>query len=134
MNTAASYYTVPGLKVAKNELLHAVSTAFNLNPEDLFAKDKKRNKVDARSVHMLIDITISKASYASAAKVFELDHSTAVYAMYKSRDLFKTDMKFRSNLCKAVELLNVDEHSRKMLFDFLKSNLKFSQIKEVNNG
>jgi len=83
-------------EISLNEIRKEVCNYFNLNPENLLSKTRKREIVQARQIAMYLSRNLTKTSLASiGAQIGGKDHATVLHAYNTVCDLMDTDRRFR---------------------------------------
>jgi chromosomal replication initiator protein len=78
------------------DIQKAVCTYFNLTPESMLSKSRKREIVQARQIAMYLSRNMTKDSLASiGAQIGGKDHATVLHAFNTVCDLMDTDKHFR---------------------------------------
>lgn len=87
-------------------ILTTVCKEFDVRAERLFSKGKTIDIAYPRMVVMSI-LSRNGSSCAESAGLFNRDHSTAVYARRKVKDLYWTDNEFRARVNRIVGELDI---------------------------
>ena len=83
-------------EISINDIQKTVCNFFNLSPEALMSKTRKREIVQARQIAMYLSKSMTKASLASiGAQIGGKDHATVLHACKTVKDLIETDKHFR---------------------------------------
>ncbi|MCL2727611.1 MAG: chromosomal replication initiator protein DnaA [Bacteroidales bacterium] len=82
--------------ISVNEIQKEVCNYFELKPEDLLSKTRKREIVQARQIAMYLSRNLTKTSLASiGVQIGGKDHATVLHAYNTVCDLMDTDRRFR---------------------------------------
>ncbi len=83
-------------EISISDIQKAVCTYFNLPPENMLSKSRKREIVQARQIAMYLSRNMTKDSLASiGAQIGGKDHATVLHAFNTVCDLMETDKHFR---------------------------------------
>ncbi len=116
----ASPYSVPGLltQIPKNNIIVNIVCGTLQIPIHLpFAKNRKRESVEARQIVMVMDMLLNDSSNENAAGLFGLDHATASHAKKKVMGFYQINHKYRATINDIMDKLTDDE--------YLKSEARF---------
>ena len=96
-------YVIPGLRKPEE----IIAEEFGATVDELKSRSRVLHIKDARNVAMWYYRNFQKMSYAGAALLFERDHCTAIWAVRKVDDLYKTDKEFRRRVISALRRIDI---------------------------
>lgn len=76
----------------------AVASGFNITPDLIFTKTRKREVADARQVVMYLAKKLSKMSMTAIGKKLDRTHATVIHACTSVEDRIKLSKKFASQI------------------------------------
>lgn len=76
----------------------AVAAGFNISPDLLFTKSRKREVADARQVVMYLAKMVAKMSMTAIGKKLDRTHATVIHACTSVEDRISTNKKFASQI------------------------------------
>ena len=100
---------------------------------DLPEKKRKRERVDARYMSMLLMVFLVDVSLFGAAARFNRDHSTAIHGFKVMQRLFQTDPVTRRNLNAALDQLGVQLAPRNEIKEFLLSDMTVTEFRKKSS-
>lgn len=87
-----SVYAIPGIEKFDKII---IANAFGIDVNDLFARTRKREIVEARHFYFWYQIKILKKSLSEEGRKLGFDHATINHAVKTVEDLMETDKEFR---------------------------------------
>ncbi|MBS4056533.1 MAG: hypothetical protein KGZ82_04360 [Bacteroidales bacterium] len=136
INNQFSPYLIPGIPTEKvpantgvfiKRIIDTCSCIYKAT--DLPEKKRKRDRVDARYMAILLMVFLVGESLSSAAARFKRDHSTAVHGLKIMQRLYQTDPVTRRNLSAALDQLAVQLSARNEIKEFLLSDMTISKFR-----
>jgi hypothetical protein len=142
MNTQTTAYIpspyllpgIPEVKPAKTKaqmikrIIDTCSMIYKVT--DLPEKKRKRERVDARYMAMLLMIFLHDVSLTNAAALFNRDHTTAVHGLKNMQRLYQTDPGTRRKLNTVLDQLTVRLISRNKIKEFLLSDMTVTEFRK----
>lgn len=105
-----NYFSIPGVPVINpdaSRILKIVSSYFNVVPELLKGKTRKRDIVEARQITMYFIRKKTRYSLAETAGMFGgRDHTTCIHSIQTVRDLMQTDPIYKLHINNIEQLLH----------------------------
>ena len=105
-------------KMAIEGLSLLVAELCDVEYVDLVSKSRKRELVDARKLicmyaydNIPVASTKMRKSLALASWFFNCDHSTVIYSIDAGRDLYQTDIKFKTYYDSIISIIDNPEYN-----------------------
>ncbi len=137
LHKPVSPYLLPGIpevKVSANTIVlikRIIDTCSSIYKAcDLQEKKRKRERVDARYMAMLLMVFLVDESLTNASARFNRDHTTAVHGLGVMQRLYQTDPVTRRNLAAALDQLGVGLASRNEIKEFLLSDMTVTEFRK----
>lgn len=96
----------PMPKIITSDLIIAVvCNDFGVMPDDIKTLSRKQEYVTPRQICMYLCNKMTRMSLKDIGKIFNRDHSTAIYAREQTEDLMQSDRKYKDRINKIKNLI-----------------------------
>lgn len=124
-------YSLPGLKVSDKVIIDSVCKVYGISSKDLFKPTRKRNIVEPRQIAIYLILVIGQKGPTYAEKVYNIDHSTAIYSLNTVKALYQASKQYQINFKTILDEMKITYSDRANVIKFLHEKIDWKSIRNI---